>query len=315
MPVLEERSLRETEQAARSRGPTLQIGGKHQRQDIAADEEKTSKNRLLPPIFFLIQSTAVSQGWETLMYVMYFEATLIESVTSVTKVMARSQPLPWIQYSSSHHHHLPTSFPFFSSFPELLRHWSECTSTLNCDRAHDLWVAMHAMPPRLAQLSLDPAHSSHPPSTPSQGSPYRSCAASANLSSTSMHPSPIHFPHSYRVAHHGGSMHVQCADLPPSLSPAIASPVPSSAGAGPSSLVRQHSSHGQADRTGSPPPPTPRPLEPVVTTSTLESAHDDNGRPMVNQYVIYQRIGKGQHGSVYKAFDRDMPVVSLLPSL
>ena len=175
---------------------------------------------------------------------------------------------------------------------------------------------MHAMAPTLAHLSLDPSHSAPAPSTPTQGSSYHSCAASANMSSSSIHPNPISYAHSpYHVTHHGGAVQTHGQTISRSRSPAIVSPVPSSAGPGPSSLARVHSSHGTSDRPVSPPPPTPRPLEPVVTTSTIERGRDENERPMINQYLIYQRIGKGQHGEVLKAYDKNrnfLPVVSLI---
>ena len=42
----------------------------------------------------------------------------------------------------------------------------------------------------------------------------------------------------------------------------------------------------------------------VVTTATLERGRDANMKPMVNQYVVVKKIGKGQHGDVFKGLDQ-----------
>ena len=63
----------------------------------------------------------------------------------------------------------------------------------------------------------------------------------------------------------------------------------------------------------------------VLTTHTLD-AYIDMGRPMLNNYIRYAKVGGGQHGEVYLCYKSDpklptnhpeyrIPVVRLYPDL
>lgn len=160
---------------------------------------------------------------------------------------------------------------------------------------------MHAMSSRHPHHHF--TQQQHPPSTPPPSSPYQPYPPNAELLSPTA-------SHTY-VQNRSSSSCTSSTVTPngPHLSstrprsPIFQTPASSTMPRPNSPAPPPSSATGHARDVVPAPSSTHSPPEDVVMTSTINFTRDHRDRPIINQYLIGHRVGKGQHGEVFKGYD------------